>query len=859
MKCPVCGAEMESGFLYCVQCGAAAPEPGGEGLINPFRVHDIPGAVEGIDITSGGDISIPEIKPFQANAGSNSDPDSEALVFCPNCGPILQKNTDRCSKCGMILGNRKNGEPLYDKSAINSESPTGSEPPSWSENLPQSKGSLDAKTDGIPELKSGREKRQRRESESSVPLFAPTSGRGYVSDPFGQSGITQSDLDDLSRQFASFSASAVPPIASAPETETPSTAPKEKREDPPTEKSKGIMSKLKSGKTKKRRRAEYKEPEVQVEDFTMKTQMSKAEHVKLSNYEIPIIEGADLDEDAARDEDISGYAFTENSMDDISFEDDDDEYDDEEESAVPEPINLVIKEPEPIKPTFVEPDPLHPMFPGAEPERNQFAFTETVSSSIPELEPIKRASAPETAKSAASKTDFSEPIGIPETAKPVPSKMDFSEPVGIPETAKSVPPYEPEFIPEEIGVIPETPSIAEVTTSYEPPKEIPSYKPPKEVPGYKNPAEEVSSYKPPEEAPSYKHPEEVSNYKKPPEEPANIGTFTPLNSGSGKRKKLLIVCAAAVAVAAAVILGVNIAGSANNKPPVIAEKPSGTMSSDKTVSLDKDRQRIMTSAAEIAGEVGKADILAQQVIRIADASEPQNADMNAVEFYNLESTKVMLEQVKDSARVVGTAVSKCSPKNDEYVPQYMVLTDLKKRYDIIAELVKSPAGRVSGFKENYETAVQNFNSELNLLGFSVFINSDYTDEDKKNAYYSSLCDAQDCALTAQSGLSALRSSFHEISNDKFTDEYYNVLFSGGFSEVKTAAAQTEAYSVMLSSAPADYEEYGRILAGTADAINSAADLYNASYDSDSDTLYSKGGAEIAKISDENKELKKFTE
>lgn len=774
MICPTCGAELVRGFSYCLQCGAPVPDSESEedNIVKPLDGHDLPGTVEGADITqNNSDIPEPEIMPFQTNAGSNSDPDSESLVFCPNCGLVLQDSTGRCSKCGMILGERKPGEALYDNSAIKNDASVHTE-----------------------------NQYSAPENEPSVPLFAPSESEDEL---FSQSKITQSDLDDLAQQLASFSASVIPSVSPAPSANIPEV----KTEESNPKNDSAENSSGKPSKPKKRRRAEYKEPEAQVEDFTMKTQLSESEHVRLSNYEIPVIEGADMEEDSsAKDVDISGYAFTSRSMDDISFED---EYEDDEET--PEPIRPTVV-PEPIKPVIAEPEPINPVF-----SIPEIAKPEPVKSSIPEM-----GSNPSVSVSS-----------------------DIQKP-----TEKAYEP-EPDFIPEEFGFIAETPFIEESAAEYEPPKEPQKYEPPKEPSKYE-PPKEPPKYEPPKETPKYEPPKGAS--------PAGNNSFTPINGGRKKGKKPLIIGIAVAAAAVAAVFAVSIVRSANKEPDaVVAEKPSGIMSSDKTASLDEDRRNIMMSAVEIAGEVGKADILAQQVIRIADASEPQNVDTNVADFYKLESTQSILSIVKDSARTVGTAVMKCSPKNTEYNPQYMVLTDLKKRYDIIAELVYSPAGRVSSFKDNYEKALGNFNSELNMLGFSVFINSDYTDEDKKNAYYFSLCDAQECVSAASSSLSSLRSSFQNTDKGKFKDEYFNILFSGGFTQVKTTAAQAEAYSVMLSNAPADYEEYGKMLADTSKAIGSAANVYNTPSNSDFDTFYAKCGADIGKISDTDSELKKFAE
>lgn len=126
MVCQNCGKELVRGYSFCMECGSPVPPEALEEAGMPPRTGDHAenprekssakkSDSTGTALSSG----MPDISPL--SAGNNDDsgdssghhPDSgKSLVFCKNCGTVMQSNPYTCEKCGEPLAGSP-GIPLF--------------------------------------------------------------------------------------------------------------------------------------------------------------------------------------------------------------------------------------------------------------------------------------------------------------------------------------------------------------------------------------------------------------------------------------------------------------------------------------------------------------------------------------------------------------------------------------------------------------------------------------------------------------------------------------------------------------------------------------------------------------------------
>ncbi|MDE7398426.1 MAG: hypothetical protein K2N06_02755 [Oscillospiraceae bacterium] len=122
MVCQNCGKSLVRGYSFCMECGSPVPpealeEAGmpprtGDHAENPHEKSPKPTADStGTTRASGG---MPDISPLSAGDNDDSEVSSEkSLVFCKNCGTVMQSNPYTCEKCGEPLAGGPGGIPLF--------------------------------------------------------------------------------------------------------------------------------------------------------------------------------------------------------------------------------------------------------------------------------------------------------------------------------------------------------------------------------------------------------------------------------------------------------------------------------------------------------------------------------------------------------------------------------------------------------------------------------------------------------------------------------------------------------------------------------------------------------------------------
>lgn len=140
MVCQNCGKSLVRGYSFCMECGspvqpealeeAGMPPRTGDHVENPRENPSKPTAdstdtnrasgttgasgttrASGTAQASGG---MPDISPLSAGDNDDSEDSSEkSLVFCKNCGTVMQSNPYTCEKCGEPLAGGHGGIPMF--------------------------------------------------------------------------------------------------------------------------------------------------------------------------------------------------------------------------------------------------------------------------------------------------------------------------------------------------------------------------------------------------------------------------------------------------------------------------------------------------------------------------------------------------------------------------------------------------------------------------------------------------------------------------------------------------------------------------------------------------------------------------
>lgn len=129
MVCQNCGKSLVRGYSFCMECGSPVPpealeEAGmpprtGDHAENPSEkpqetkpeTSDKNSDAKPSDESSGG---MPDVKPLMAGGNDDAeDSGGKTLVFCTNCGTVMQSNPYTCEKCGEPLAGGHGGIPLF--------------------------------------------------------------------------------------------------------------------------------------------------------------------------------------------------------------------------------------------------------------------------------------------------------------------------------------------------------------------------------------------------------------------------------------------------------------------------------------------------------------------------------------------------------------------------------------------------------------------------------------------------------------------------------------------------------------------------------------------------------------------------
>ena len=273
---------------------------------------------------------------------------------------------------------------------------------------------------------------------------------------------------------------------------------------------------------------------------------------------------------------------------------------------------------------------------------------------------------------------------------------------------------------------------------------------------------------------------------------------------------------------------------------------TGTVSA-KAASLEKDREKIMDAVEKMAAEVGKIDMLAQNVIYTMENASG-NAETARTGYYNRDFAKNIISSIDSGKSAVDTAISSAKPKNSELDSVYSQLSTLQKKYTAYYDFIKSPSGSTSKFTSSCSTYLSDFTSTLSSNFKYTKFTSSYTAYETAESYAAAMSDAIAAANNAVSAFSTLEGKLTELKKDNFDTNAVQTLSKSANSKTYANAAayaqEVAAYRIMLANPPSDYSSAYSYLKTASDKLNALVGLYNMIQENDRSSFSSESSTSI---------------
>ena len=856
MFCENCGKKLIRGYQFCMECGTPVPpeeeekEQPADSAAQGGAENSAAGSQDNAAVRS-----TPSVEPINNGNGT--------LVFCQTCGMHMQTSTTVCEKCGMPLGgsrptvNVSNGSvPLVNNNPIENE-------------FGGISGISDEDIGQINDLLGG----GGLEAAPQITYSAPSSGGEMAA--IGKS--TQSEIDELTRQLESFGASTgdMPAIGVQP-------APVQMRQPEP-----------KAGEARELQNFAMDPAEAHSQVFTDPTDRS-----------VPIIEGGSMDEDPNADVSLDPYSFVNNVLEGTETApaapaaeeiapaveeiappmQPEDFAEDTEPPVMPEyvpPVMPEYEEPAPViedgapavaeaadepasptaekapAPAPAAPDnPIQlarrPRDPNAPPEEDpvlgKLSYCRNCGQDMYEKETVcKNCGAPYRAPKkhdtsldnrlgggADDKKKKTLPIIIGSAAvvcaaivllivgtnaKKNKDTLTGNETLSVNTSSASSSASastEPEdSTPSGDAATPDTDDAHSVTEPDEvtPPE---TAEDPNGMPAVVDPETAESSGPKPdtsEPKPATSTPKPATSTSKP-----VVSTAPKPNTTTTPR-----------------------ATTTSAKPP-----QTGTVSA-KAASLEKDREKIMDAVEKMAAEVGKIDMLAQNVIYTMENASG-NAETARTGYYNRDFAKNIISSIDSGKSAVDAAISSAKPKNSELDSVYSQLSTLQKKYTAYYDFIKSPSGSTSKFTSSCSTYLSDFTSTLSSNFKYTKFTSSYTAYETAESYAAAMSDAIAAANNAVSAFSTLEGKLTELKKDNFDTNAVQTLSKSANSKTYANAAayaqEVAAYRIMLANPPSDYSSAYSYLKTASDKLNALVGLYNMIQENDRSSFSSESSTSI---------------
>ena len=807
MFCENCGKQLIRGYQFCMECGTPVP---------PEKTEEAPAENNEENAGTSGR-KLPSVEPINNEDGS--------LVYCPNCGMHMQTSNVFCEKCGIRLGNQNDhtqGAPAVNNGA-GSVPLWNAQPQSFGDNLSDYS---DDDLDRINNFMSG---------NSDADDYSDVSGGGI------------DEIEALTQQLANFGASAseMPEIGSI---HSRGAEPTVRHQQEPA-----------VGESRK------------VDDFSMleDTTNSYENSSSVSDSGLPVIEGASMDEDPSQDVSLDPYAFVNNVIDNTPYhtpevpsysepvsetpsysepvsEEPTEDYFENEAPFMAEVAPVIEETPvynTPDATAAEEPSPAEypadgtPHVPAdtaaedTEAPRGNLVYCRNCGQDMYDTEPFcKNCGAPykgayipprnAPSKGGAEKRPVKKWIPISAAAvvvvglaivlvatssKPSDSGNvvgNSSLPVTSSTSSEQSEPDSSTSSTDESEVTSEVTSDTTDTSDTSRDEDV-------NIPVVDDDPDESSSDD--NSAPDESSVPEEENSDAPSSSSTSDTTHTTrTTSRTTATTKTTTRTTAATTTS--------------------HSNAAAAITSGKVKSLEKDRQAITDAAATIAGEIGKIDMFAQNVIYAIDNSSG-SADTARTAYYNRDFAKNMINIIKSGKSTVDSAVSGAEPANSEMDAAYSSLKALKRKYDAYYNYVITPSGKASKFSTESSNYLSDFTSYLSSnMKYTKMITSDYSTSDTNTAYSNTMSDAVTAANNAVSSLTTLQTKITDLGSKKFEGSVISELSKNSVTKTYANAAaytmRVRAYGIMLDGAPSSYSTAHSYLNSANNTLSGLVDSYS---------------------------------
>ena len=223
----------------------------------------------------------------------------------------------------------------------------------------------------------------------------------------------------------------------------------------------------------------------------------------------------------------------------------------------------------------------------------------------------------------------------------------------------------------------------------------------------------------------------------------------------------------------------------------------------KLKSLEQDRKKIMYAAELIGGEVGKMEMLSQNVLYAMNNSTKSNEEA-IIAFYETKFATNMISNLKSGKSSVEYAVNSASPANSEFSSLYASLKTLKTRYDSYYNFITSPKGGYSSFTKNCQSYYTMVTSAMGNLTLNKFTGS-YSAANKNSAYADMVSSAVAAVRNCTTQLSLLQGQLSGLGTS-FERKAFSTVSSdvSAYASAASYAMRAKSYMIMLKGVSSDY-------------------------------------------------------
>ena len=225
----------------------------------------------------------------------------------------------------------------------------------------------------------------------------------------------------------------------------------------------------------------------------------------------------------------------------------------------------------------------------------------------------------------------------------------------------------------------------------------------------------------------------------------------------------------------------------------------------------------------LAGEIGKADVFIRHATYELDRTD-FTQEVTLKNFMDTKLAKEFISSIDTNRLTASLIVVAAKPRNAELNDMYQELKTLQQLYVNCCTSITSTSNP-DQYRTNINNSINAFNTQLASISFESFMLSDYTTDNKDQAYASLLKTTVTEMNDAASNISVVHGAIGNLSEIKFETAAYTTLENNAKSYIIAAAAagKVNAYRIMMQGFQSKYSDaYTNVTSG----YNAISRIYN---------------------------------